>query len=100
MNVGDFLDDTSDGLQSVTPSRLSLADSPNDPAEAAAAESLARSLDLRYPSRAFQVDSGTQAGVSGLGLQRLAFEQAAAQQVMFCWAAKVSISPIHPLPVS
>lgn len=87
-------------MQSATPFRPSLVDSPSDQAEA---ESLAKSLDLRYRNRAFQAHSSTQLDVGGLGprfVQRLAFEQIAAHQVMFCWAAKVSISRFLSVPVS
>ena len=62
---------------------------------------LARSFDLRYRSGAFHVGSGTQRDVSGLdlrALQRLAFEQTAAHQTMFCWAAKVNINCFFSIP--
>lgn len=90
-------------MQDLSPSVPLLVDSPNGLAEAEVAESLARSLDIRYRSRGFRVGSSTQADVSGLGprvLQRLAFEQATVHQMMVCWAAKVSIGDIHLPPES
>ena len=63
---------------------------------------LARSFNLCYCSGAFHIGSGTQWDVSGLdprALQCLAFEQTAAHQTMFCWAAKVNINCFFSIPV-
>ena len=100
----DFLDNTPiNNLHSVPLCYPLLVDSPICPSEAEAAQLLARSLDLHYHNRVFQVNSGTQSDVSGLGpciLHHLAFQQTRAHWVMFGWAAKVCISCIHPLPLS
>lgn len=102
--VGDFLDETlASDSGSITPFRPSLVDSPGDLAEAEAAESLARTLDLRYGSRASQADGSVNPDSSGLGphfFQRLAFQQTVANQTLFCWTAKVSRGCLHPLSFS